>query len=386
MKLSKNISESLELKFSKLARSMDKKNQIPYSLGLGEPNYFTPNFIIDEAYSAMKKGFTKYSSPIGDYVLRKKISDKLKNINKIKTRPNEILISAGSKMSLYLVLLALIQPKDHVIYITPCYTSYLPQILLSESEVEVTAFKLDKAFEIDYSKLKREIKKNTKAILINFPHNPTGQILKKNDLFELEKILKVHKKCFLISDEIYMDNIFSKNKHLSPGSIQSISKRVITIGGFSKSFSMTGWRIGYSHANSEINSKMIKIQQHILTNVPLFIQKAAAQALTIKSKHLNKFNNLMNKNHNYAYKILSDNPFFSFNKSYGGFFIFLRIKKKITSDKFCTSLLKKYNVAVTPGKYFGKHFNNYIRISLSQEHQVFKNAIDLINKFAVLKK
>ena len=386
MKLSKNISDSLELKFSKLAKIMNQKNQIYYSLGLGEPNYVTPKFIVEEAYYSMKKGLTKYSSPIGDYSLRKKIADKLRIDNKIKANPEEILISAGSKMSLYLTLLTLIQPKDHVIYISPCYTSYLPQILLSESNIKISSFDLNKDFKIDYEKLRKTIKKNTKVILINFPHNPTGQILKKNDLLQLEKIFKKNKKCFLISDEIYKDNIFSQNKHLSPASLKSIARRVVTISGFSKAFSMTGWRIGYSHANKKITSKMVKIQQHILTNVPLFIQKAALKALSKKSDHLKRFNNLINKNHTYAYKVLSKNPYFHFKKSYGGFFIFLKInKRKMTSDIFCTNLLKKYNVAVTPGKYFGKNFNNYIRISLSQKYSVFKNAIDLINKFTVSK-
>ncbi len=381
MKLPKNIQESLELKFSQLARKMDKKNQISYSLGLGEPNYSTPKFIIDEAYLAMKKGFTKYSNPVGDFLLRKKISEKLKIDNKIMALPNEIIISSGSKMSLYLALLTLVQPRDHVVYISPCYTSYLPQILLSESKVNVTNFDLDKNFAIDFAKLKKIITKKTKLILINFPHNPTGQILNQNDLYQFEKILKKNKKCFLISDEIYKDNLFSNYKHLSPASVKNISKRVITIGGFSKSYSMTGWRIGYSHARKDITLKMAKIQQHILTNVPLFIQKAALKALTSKSKHLKEFNKLLKKNHEYANKVLSKNSFFHFNKSYGGFFIFLKIKKNITSDNFCTSLLKKYNVAVTPGKYFGKNFNKYIRISLSQKHNVFKKAIDLIDRF-----
>ena len=284
MKLSKNISDSLELKFSKLAKIMNQKNQIYYSLGLGEPNYVTPKFIIEEAYYSMKKGLTKYSSPIGDYSLRKKIADKLRIDNKIKADPEEILISAGSKMSLYLTLLTLIQPKDHVIYISPCYTSYLPQILLSESNIKISSFDLNKDFKIDYEKLRKTIKKNTKVILINFPHNPTGQILNKNDLLQLEKIFKKNKKCFLISDEIYKDNIFSQNKHLSPASLKSIARRVVTISGFSKAFSMTGWRIGYSHANKKITSKMVKIQQHILTNVPLFIQKAALKALSKKKR------------------------------------------------------------------------------------------------------
>ena len=382
MKLSKKISDSIELKFSKIARSMNMKKQISYSLGLGEPNYQTPKFIIDEAYKSIKKGLTKYSSPIGDYELRKKISEKLKKENKISAKPEEILISAGSKMSLYLTLLSIIQPKDHVIYISPCYTSYLPQILLSETDVEITSFDLNKEFKIDYDKLKKNFRKNTKAIIINFPHNPTGQILSQDDLSQFTKLLREFKKCYLISDEIYKENVFSGYKHLSPASVKSISSRVVTISGFSKAFAMTGWRIGYSHANKKITDKMVKIQQHILTNVPLFIQKAALKALISKSNHLKKFNNLLYRNHSYAFKILKKNNFFYFKKSYGGFFIFLQIKKKkILSDVFCTNLLRKYNVAVTPGKYFGNNFNNYIRISLSQDHLKFKKAINLINKF-----
>lgn len=382
MKLSNKINDSIELKFSKIARIMNKKKQISYSLGLGEPNYETPKFIADEAYKSIKNGLTKYSSPIGDYALRKKIAEKLKKENNINAKPDEILISAGSKMSLYLTLLTLLQPKDHIIYISPCYTSYLPQILLSESNIKVTSFDLNKEFKIDFKKLKKKIKKNTKAILINFPHNPTGQILKQNELLEFKKILKQFKNCYLISDEIYKANIFSGDRHLSPASIKSISQRVITISGFSKAFSMTGWRIGYAHANKKIISKMVKIQQHILTNVPLFIQKAALKALIKKNNYLIKFNYLINKNHLYACKIFEKNKFFYFKKSYGGFFIFLRIlKKDILSDKFCTNLLKKYNVAVTPGKYFGKNFDSYIRISLSQDRLIFKKAIDLIKKF-----
>jgi aspartate/methionine/tyrosine aminotransferase len=278
------------------------------------------------------------------------------------------------------------QPKDHIIYITPCYTSYLPQIMLSETDLEITSFDLDKDFKIDFKKLQKKFKKNTKAIIINFPHNPTGQILNKYDLLQLTKILKKFKRSYLISDEIYKDNIFNGNAHLSPASIKSISRRVITISGFSKSHSMTGWRIGYCHANKKIISKMVKIQQHILTNVPLFIQKAALKALTSKSNHLKKFNKLINKNHTYAHKILGKNKFFYFKRSYGGFFIFLKIiGKNILSDEFCTKLLKKYNVAVTPGKYFGKNFNKYVRISLSQDHFIFKKAVDLINIFTYQK-
>ena len=181
MLISNKITDSLELSFSKLAKKLNNKNKILYSLGLGEPNYPTPKLIINEAFNAMKNGLTRYSSPQGDFGLRRQIAKKLLKDNSIKAKPEEIIISAGSKMSLYLALVVLLKPHDHVICIEPSYTSYLPSILLSESKINITHFNLNSNFKINFEKLKKKVKKKTKLILINFPHNPTGQILKKKN-------------------------------------------------------------------------------------------------------------------------------------------------------------------------------------------------------------
>ncbi len=213
MKISKKISDSIELKFSKIARKMDKEKKIFYSLGLGEPDFNTPDFIVKSAFLAMKKGFTKYSNPAGIFDLRNEICKKLKKENKINSIPEEIIITPGSKMALSLALMSLLQPNDEIIYISPAYTSYLPQILLSENKVIIKKLNLDfKTYEINFNKLKKLISHRTKVILINFPHNPTGKILNINIAKKFEKILKKYKKCFLISDEIYEKLIFNKKK------------------------------------------------------------------------------------------------------------------------------------------------------------------------------
>jgi aspartate aminotransferase len=379
----KNITNSIELNFSKIAKKMNKKNKIFFSLGLGEPDFNTPEFIINAAYKGMKKGFTKYSSPEGIYGLRKEISKKLKKENNIIAKLDEIIVTSGSKMALTLVLMSLLNKKDEIIYISPCYTSYLPQIILSNNEVRIKKISLDKkTYLINFKRLKKIINKNTKAILINYPHNPTGQILEYNQLKELEKLMLKYKKCYLISDEIYEKLNFSKIKSLSPSSLKSIHKRVVTINGFSKAYSMTGWRIGYCHANKQIIKNMIKIQQHINTNVPVFTQLAALAAYQGKSNHINQFNKKLYNNYNYLCKILRKNKKIDFANSYGGLFVFLNIKKiKKNSDTFCVGLLKKYSVSVTPGTYFGKDWKYFVRISLSQNYQKFKKAIKYLDKY-----
>ena len=383
MKISKKISDSIELNFSKIARKMNREKKIFYSLGLGEPDFNTPNFIIKSSYLAMKNGLTKYSNPAAIYDLRKEICNKLKKENKINSRPEEIIVTPGSKMALSLVLMCLLQSKDEVVYISPAYTSYFPQILLSENNIVVKKLSLDfQTYEINFDELTKLINSKTKVILINFPHNPTGQILNINQAKKFEQLLKKYKKCFLISDEIYEKLNFNKKKSISPASFKSISKRVVTINGFSKAYARTGWRIGYCHAKKNLIEKMIKIQQHINTSVPVFTQIAALTAYRKKSNHIKKFNFKLKKNHNYLIKKLGFSSKVSFVESYGGLLIFLNIKKtKISSDKFCSNLLKKYSVAVTPGYYFGEEWKYYIRISLAQDPLIFEKAISYLSKY-----
>ncbi len=383
MRISKQISDSIELKFSKIAKEMNKKGKIYYSLGLGEPHFGTPKNIIQSSFKAMKDGKTKYSNPAGILKLRKEVSKKLLRENKILSKPDEIVITSGSKMALTLTLMSLIQPNDEIIYFSPSYPSYLPQILLSESNVVIKRLNVDKFnYNLDFKNLIKSINKKTKVILINFPNNPLGKILKKKDLIVLEKILIKYKNCYLVSDEIYEKLNFNKIKSISPASIDTIRERVITINGFSKAYAMTGWRIGYCHANKKVIKKILKIQQHINTNVPIFIQEAALTAYKDKSDHLKSFHKVLKKNNDNFIKIFQNNKKISFKKTDGGMFIFFRIQNKnLNSDNFCTKLLQEYSVALTPGSYFGKDWKQYVRISLASNPKIFKQAIILLESF-----
>ena len=377
------LKPSLESKFSDLARSLNKKKKIKYSLGLGEPAFNTPNQIINEAHRAMKHGFTRYSNPLGLRELIEKIKLKSKKENNISYSGNSVIVTPGSKMALSLALMSILKSNDEVIYFSPCYPSYLPQVILASNNVKPKEINLDKEnLILDFQKLKKRINFRTKAIIINSPHNPTGKMLSGSDFKKLEKILKKYPKCFLITDEIYEKLNFSGKKHISPASLKSIKNRTITINGFSKSFSMTGWRIGYCLANQKIINKMSLIQQHLNTNVPTFTQKAAIKTFKMNLKFLKKYNSNLLKNFNFISKEFKKHDKIKVINADGGLFCFVDISKsKLRSDKFCFELLKKYSIAATPGIFFGNNWNNFIRISLAIDSIKFKSAIKRLKKF-----
>ena len=377
------LKPSLESKFSDLARSLNKKKKIKYSLGLGEPAFNTPNQIINEAHRAMKHGFTRYSNPLGLRELIEKIKLKSKKENNISYSGNSVIVTPGSKMALSLALMSILKSNDEVIYFSPCYPSYLPQVILASNNVKPKEINLDKEnLILDFQKLKKRINFRTKAIIINSPHNPTGKMLSGSDFKKLEKILKKYPKCFLITDEIYEKLNFSGKKHISPASLKSIKNRTITINGFSKSFSMTGWRIGYCLANQKIINKMSLIQQHLNTNVPTFTQKAAIKTFKMNLKFLKKYNSNLLSNFNFISKEFKKHDKIKVINADGGLFCFVDISKsKLRSDKFCFELLKKYSIAATPGIFFGNNWNNFIRISLAIDSIKFKSAIKRLKKF-----
>ena len=377
------LKPSLESRFSDLAKLLNKKKQIKYSLGLGEPAFNTPSLIINEAHEAMKLGFTRYSNPLGLTELIDKIKLKLKKENNIFYPGNSVIVTPGSKMALSLALMSILQRNDEVIYFSPCYPSYLPQLILANNDVKPKEINLEKKnFNIDFQKLTKHINKRTKALIINSPHNPSGKMLTFSDFKKIEKILKKYPRCFLITDEIYEKLNFSGKKHFSAASIKSIKNRTITINGFSKSFSMTGWRIGYCSANQKIINKMSLIQQHMNTNVPTFTQKAAIKTFKINLKFLKKYNNNLLKNSNCILKEFKNHDKIKVINSEGGLFCFVDISKtKLKSDKFCFELLKKYFVAATPGVFFGAKWDDFIRISLAIDNRKFQSAIKQLKKF-----
>ena len=383
MTFPRNLEESIESKFSKLASKKNKQRKKILSLGLGEPDFNTPKEVLEESYNAMKLGKTKYSSPMGIIKLRKKLSEHLKVNNKLKARTNNIIITSGAKMSLTLALSAILKKNMSILNISPCYPSYVPQILISEYQARIINFDLDKNdFSINFKKLKALIVKHkVKVMLINFPNNPTGMTLDKKSREKLVELIYKHK-IILISDEVYDKLVFNDKEHISIGSYKKIANQVITINSFSKSYAMTGWRIGYMVANNEIIDKACKIQQHINTNVPEFIQYGALKALSIPPTHLKKYNARLLNNFRYLKSKFKMSANFPISDSKGGLFAFVDISKDgRTSDTFCRDLINDTNVACTPGIFFGKNWDNFIRISLAINEKSFMKATNLLLNF-----
>ena len=377
------IPESIESKFSSLAKSLNRKKKIKYSLGLGEPEFPTPNEIISECFRSLKNGNTRYSNPLGIFELRQKLAKISSKKYKFKISSNNIIVTPGSKMALSFLFSAILKDKSEILYFSPAYTSYVPQMLIANYKIKIHKLNLTKNFfKINFSELKKKLNKRTKIILFNYPHNPTGQILSKEEYEILVQTLKKYPNCYLLFDKIYDELNFSKLNDYSLELLNKFKKNSIIINGFSKNFSMTGWRIGYCIAEKELIKKMSILQQHMITNVPVFIQHASLKALDINKKFLKNYNNNLNRNFKILKQLEADSNLIKVSPSSGGLFAFVNISKtKLKSDFFSYNFLKKYLVATTPGIFFGKNWNNYIRISLAINCVNFQKAISLLRIF-----
>lgn len=384
MKLTPELTESLTLKFSQTARKLIQEGKQIYSLGLGEPDFETPLEIKESAIRAINDGYTRYSNSKGLLELRNLIASKLQKENQIESTPENIVVTPGAKNALMLTLMAILRPEDSIINLNPCYVSYIPQIKIAEPKSNIINVDLSKEnFELDWDLLykKTENSRNIKAMIINFPNNPTGVVLKSEDFEKLGTFIQ-EKNCYLISDEIYEKLSYKKNEHLSPGSIEAIKDRVITINGFSKAFSMTGWRIGYLNANKDIIQTVTKLQQHINTNTATFIQKAACEAFKLKTDYLSQYLKQLNERAQYMEIKINKLKRVKVIPPEGGLFGFVNIKNLgIPSDNFCTELLNSKGVATTPGIAFGKSWDDHVRISLAITDDIFFKGIDLFCEY-----
>jgi len=383
MKLSREIKDSITLKFAELARQKNKDGEKIISLGIGEPEFETPNEIIDKTISAMNNGFTRYSNSRGLFELRKSLADKFNIENGILIDPENIVVTSGAKQAMVLSLMSILEPNDEVINFSPSYVSYVPQIKIAEPKAIIHNFDLSKTdFSVDWELFSQIVNKKTKAIIINSPNNPSGKMFTQKDFSQLVKIIEKNN-CYLLSDEIYEKFIIGDINHISPGSFESIKDYVITINGFSKSFSMTGWRVGYLSANKSIVKNIVKLVQHINTNTVTFIQKGLCNAYKTNNPGLKKFNHSLRAKVDYMLNTFTN----EFSPPNGGIFSFLNINNTgLDSDEFATQLLSKYNVAVTPGIGFGNNWDDHIRISLVIDDNAFFEGIDCINDFILKNK
>ena len=383
------IEPSLTLAITAKAKEMKEKGIDVISFSAGEPDFNTPKNIINAAIKAMEDGNTKYTSVNGILQLREAICKKFKDDNGLEYNPSQIVVSTGAKQSLANTFLAILNPGDEVIVSMPYWVSYPELIKLADGKPVFVEGDEKSNYKFTKENLEKAVTAKTKAIVLNTPNNPTGTIYNKE---ELEVIADFAKKydIIIISDEMYEKLIYDNENHIS---IASLSKdayeRTIVINGLSKSYAMTGWRIGYCAASEKIAKLMISIQSHVTSNVCSITQYAALEALSGPQDEITKMINEFEKRRNYMINRIESIDNLSIVKPKGAFYIMINIENclgkeingKILNDsmEFCASLLENEKLAVIPGKAFG--LNNYIRVSYATSMEAIKEGLNRIESF-----
>ena len=372
-----NVKPSGIRKFFDIAAGM--KDVI--SLGVGEPDFQTPWAIRKAGIESLERGKTKYTSNWGLIDLRKEISNYLLRKFGTKYDPqNEILVTVGGSEAIDMSLRALINPGDEIIIPQPSYVCYEPITALSGGVPVIVNTKAENDFKLTANELKAAITDKTKAVILPYPSNPTGAIMEKEDLEAIAKVLK-DTNIMILSDEIYAELTFSGKPHISPASIDGLFERTITVNGFSKAFSMTGWRLGYACAPKPLIDQITKIHQFAIMSSPTTSQYAAIEAL----KSCEEDVQYMLKQYDMRRRLIVS----GFNKigltcrePKGAFYAFPSIKSTgMTSDEFCEKLLYAKNVAVVPGTAFGESGEGFIRASYCYSVEHIKTALGRIEEF-----
>lgn len=383
------IESSLTLAITAKAKEMKEKGIDVISFSAGEPDFNTPKNIINAAIKAMEDGNTKYTSVNGILQLREAICKKFKDDNGLEYNPSQIVVSTGAKQSLANTFLAILNPGDEVIVSTPYWVSYPELIKLADGKPVFVEGDEKSNYKFTKENLEKAVTAKTKAIVLNTPNNPTGTIYNKEELEVIADFAKKYN-IIIISDEMYEKLIYDNENHIS---IASLSKdayeRTIVINGLSKSYAMTGWRIGYCAASEKIAKLMISIQSHVTSNVCSITQYAALEALNGPQDEITKMINEFEKRRNYMINRIESIDNLSIVKPKGAFYIMINIENclgkeingKIVNDsmEFCASLLENEKLAVIPGKAFG--LNNYIRVSYATSMEAIKEGLNRIESF-----
>jgi aminotransferase len=350
------------------------------SLGVGEPDFDTPWHIRDEGIYSLEKGRTFYTSNSGLVELRKEIASYMKRTQGIDYDPlNEVFVTVGGSEAIDLAFRAMIDEGDEVLIPQPSYVSYEPCAILADAKPVIIELKEENEFRLTAEEVLEKVTDRTKILVLPFPNNPTGAIMEKEDLEKIAKVV-IEKDLYVLSDEIYGELSY-KNKHVSIASLPGMKERTILINGFSKAYAMTGWRLGYACGPEVIMKQMVKIHQYAIMCAPTTSQYAAVEALKNGDEDIK----VMREEYNHRRRYLLNEfkklglPCF---EPYGAFYVFPCIKKfGMSSDDFCTRLLKEEKLAVVPGNAFGDSGEGYIRISYAYSMENLKTAMERFEHF-----
>ena len=382
----KRIKPSPTIAVTAKARALRAAGKDVIGLGAGEPDFDTPDNIKEAAIEAIKKGDTKYTAVDGTPALKKAIKEKFKRENNLSYDLNQITVGTGGKQVLYNAFMATINKGDEVIIPAPYWVSYPDMILLAGGKPKIVKCNEKDNFKLTPSKLKKSISKKTKWIIINSPSNPTGASYTKSEIKDLSEILKRNKKIYILSDDIYEHITYDNFKFSTIAEIKELKDRTLTMNGVSKSYSMTGWRIGYAAGPLEIIKSISKIQSQSTSNPSSISQAAAVEALNGTQDFIQERADSFKERRDFVVNSLNNIKGLSCLKPEGAFYVFPSCKKLLnkktklkTDTHFVQTLLEQANVAVVQGSAFG--LPGYFRISYATSMENLKKAMDRIKSF-----
>ena len=351
------------------------------SLGVGEPDFDTPWSIRETAIYTLEQGKTVYTANAGLKELRQEIAIYSERKYHLSYDPlHEILVTVGGSEAIDLCLRAILTPGDEVLIPEPSYVSYIPCTALAGGKPVTIPLRGENDFKLRAEDIEKHITSRTKAIVFPFPNNPTGSVMTKEDLAPLADLIIRHD-LLVISDEIYAELTYTGQPHISIASFPGMRERTLVINGFSKAFSMTGWRLGYAMGPEELIRQMTKIHQFAIMCAPTTSQYAAVQALKNCDDKVENMRREYNRRRRYVLSRIRAMGLSCFEPE-GAFYVFPSVASTgMTSDEFCSRLLYDQKVAVVPGDAFGEHGEGYIRISYAYSLDELKAALDRIEVF-----
>jgi aspartate aminotransferase len=388
MKLAKRVSTltpSTTLEITAKAKELKDAGHDVIGLGAGEPDFNTPEHILEAAKKAMDQGLTKYTPSGGLPALKKEIISKLERDQKLSYKPSEVIVCTGAKHALYTLFQVLLDKDDEVIIPTPYWVSYPEQVKLAEGVPVYVEGKEENQFKITASQLKEVITSKTKALILNSPSNPTGMIYTKEELQELGQVCLEHN-VLIVSDEIYEKLLYDGNEHISIAQLSpELKDATIIINGVSKSHSMTGWRIGYAVGNASIISAMTNLASHSTSNPTSIAQYATIAAYAGSQEDVEVMRKAFEERLNIIFEKINAIPGFHCIKPQGAFYLFPNASEAARMagfqdvDSLVKALLEEEKVALVPGSGFGA--DNYVRLSYATSLDQLEQAVERIARY-----
>ncbi len=373
----RNIKPSGIRKYFSIAEEMDDV----ISLGVGEPDFLTPWHIRKKGIETLEYGKTRYTANAGLIELRNEISAFYKAKHNVEYNPkSEILVTVGGSEGIDMCIRALISPGDEVLVVEPSFVCYKPIIEMCGGVAVSLETKNENNFKLTAKELEAAITDKTKMLVLPFPNNPTGAVMRKDDLVAIAKVIKAHN-LFVLSDEIYSALTYGDQSHVTIASLNGMKERTVLINGFSKTYAMTGWRLGYALGPAPVIEQMTKLHQFAIMSAPTNSQYAAIEALRNGDNDIKKMRDDYDMRRRFTVNAFREIGLECFEPE-GAFYVFPCIKSTgLTSDAFCERLIMSKRVAVIPGNAFGDSGEGFIRVSYCYSIDNIKEAVRRIGEF-----